>query len=45
MEINSLGLSGWKVVQLSTVQAMAEQAEAGTGPVVITVILEHELPG
>jgi hypothetical protein len=41
-ELNTLGLSGWKVIQLSTTQAMI--AQAGTGHIVITVILAHELP-
>jgi hypothetical protein len=38
-ELNQLGMNGWKVVQLSTTQAMV--AQVGTGHIVITVILEH----
>lgn len=40
VEVNQLGMSGWKVVQLSTTQAMVQQA--GTGHIIITIILEHE---
>lgn len=42
-ELNQLGMSGWEVVQLSTTQAMIQQV--GTGHIVITVILEHEMGG
>ncbi|HEU0049879.1 MAG TPA: hypothetical protein VFQ43_19985 [Nitrososphaera sp.] len=42
-ELNQLGMSGWRVVQLSTTQAMVQQV--GTGHIVITVILEHETGG
>jgi hypothetical protein len=41
VELNQLGISGWKVVELSTTQAMIQQA--GTGHIIITVILEHEI--